>query len=60
MMTTIKAYACNTVKIYENKPQKIQMGGGGAVLDPPLTNKKYSRKFYELAANKGQAVQVTY
>ena len=46
-------------KFTKTNPKKFKWGGG-AVLDPPLTNKKYSRKFYELAANKGQAVQVTY
>ena len=26
MMTTMKVYACNTVKIYKNKPEKIFRG----------------------------------
>ena len=29
MMTTIKVYACFTVKIYKKKTKKIQTGGGG-------------------------------
>ena len=33
----MKAYACNTVKIYENKPQQNFKKGGVPVLDPPLT-----------------------
>ena len=42
MMTTMKAYACNTVKIYEKKPQKFQIGGRagpGSAFDDFLTKK---------------------
>ena len=42
-LTTMKVFACNTVKIYKNKTQNIfKRGGGGGrtpgapVLDPPL------------------------
>ena len=35
MLTKIKIYACYTVNIYKNKPQKI-FKPGAPVLDPPL------------------------
>ena len=39
LSTTIKVYACYTIKILKNKPPKFQTGGrapGALVLDPPL------------------------
>ena len=38
MLTKLNVYACFTVKIYKNKPVIFfKTGGGGPVLDPPLT-----------------------
>ena len=45
MLTLIKVYACFTVKIYKNKPQRFFKTGGSTpgapVLDPPLNFKLY-------------------
>ena len=56
MMTTMKAYACNTVKFTKTNPNKISnrgRAGPGSAFDDHLT------KIFE-AANIGQVVQVTY